>query len=191
MVCFSPVTQTDSPEYREFTKAAIELDGVCRIGEIISETVVLGNLLHVQIQVAYDLPRGEPAIVLYRDYDERKSVFAGKWEASAIVAWTRELLHPTVGFADSQRIGNYFRRNGVLVHLFVDPDTVNGNWGAFQEYVFHEMVLPVVETKVMKREDLTIIFCDGKENAKWMSSAGLDPKRLPAAMLIDFVGEGR
>lgn len=128
--------------------------------------------------------------MLYRDYDERKSVFAGKWEAAAIVAWSRELLHPTVGFVDAQRISQYFRRNGVLVHLFVDPATVEGNWGAFQEYVFHEMVMPVVETKVVKREDLTIIFCDGKENAKWMSSAGLDPKQLPAAMLIDFVGEG-
>lgn len=166
------------------------MDGACRIGEIISETVVLIPSSHTQIQEAYELPRGEPAIVLYRDYDERKSVFAGKWEAAAIVAWSRELLHPTVGFVDAQRISQYFRRNGILVHLFVDPATVEGNWGAFQEYVFHEMVMPVVETKVVKREDLTIIFCDGKENAKWMSSAGMDPKQLPAAMLIDFVGEG-
>ena len=166
------------------------MDGACRIGEIISETVVLIPSSHTQIQEAYELPRGEPAIVLYRDYDERKSVFAGKWEAAAIVAWSRELLHPTVGFVDAQRISQYFRRTGVLVHLFVDPATVEGNWGAFQEYVFHEMVMPVVETKVVKREDLTIIFCDGKENAKWMSSAGMDPKQLPAAMLIDFVGEG-
>lgn len=95
--------------------------------------------------------------------------------------------HPTVGFVDSQRLRNYFRKTGILVHLFIDPESINNDWNNFQDFIFHEVSLPVVENKIMKRKDFTIVFCDGKENTAWMKNSGLDPDVLPSALLIDFV----
>lgn len=125
--------------------------------------------------------------MIYRDYDERKSVYEGPWEAKKIEEWARQMEHPTVGFVDSQRLKNYFRKTGILVHLFIDPDSINRDWNTFQDFIFHEVSLPVIDNKIMKRTDFTIVFCDGKENAVWLKSTGLDPKVLPSALLIDFV----
>lgn len=196
----------ESEEYKEFTKAIIALDGLLRCGEIISEDVCSWLILFstpifyfpfpisystilssLQIQEKYFLPPKEPAIVLYRDYDERKSVYEGPWEAAKIEEWARLLEHPTVGFVNSQTIGQYFRKKGVMVHLFVDPESIENDWNAFQDYIFQEVSLPVVNGKIMKRTDFTIVFCDGKENARWLKSSNMDPKVLPAVLLIDFV----
>ena len=141
----------------------------------------------LQLQEKYFLPPNEPAIVIYRDYDERKSVYEGPWEAAKIEEWARLMEHPTVGFVNSQTISQYFRKKGVLVHLFIDPESIDNDWNAFQDYIFHEVSLPVINGKIMNRMDFTIIFCDGKENANWLKSSNMNPEVLPAAMLIDFV----
>ena len=114
-------------------------------------------------------------------------MYEGPWEAAKIEEWARLLEHPTVGFVNSQTINQYFRKKGVLVHLFIDPESIDNDWNAFQDYIFHEVSLPVINGKIMNRMDFTIIFCDGKENANWLKSSNLNPKMLPAAMLIDFV----
>ena len=179
--------QMDSPEYHEYTKAVIALDGLYRACEIISDTVIILKSNYRQIQEAYFLEPNTSAIVIYRDYDERKSVYDGPWEAKKIEEWARLMEHPTVGFVDSQRLRNYFRKTGILVHLFIDPESINNDWNNFQDFIFHEVSLPVVENKIMKRKDFTIVFCDGKENTAWMKNSGLDPDVLPSALLIDFV----
>ncbi|CBK19681.2 uncharacterized protein [Blastocystis hominis] len=167
---------TDSAEYRAFTQAVIALDGLVRCAEIISDT----------IQEEYNLPAGEPAIVLYRDYDERKSVYEGPWDAKAIEEWARIREHPSVGFADEQHLMQYHRKEGILVHMLVDKESVGGDWNAFQDFVFQEMAVPIFSNGIMKRGTFTIIFSDGEENKKWLKTMAPRGDSLPVALLIDF-----
>ena len=69
--------------------------------------------------------------------------------------------HPSVGFADSQRLKNYFQKEGTLVHLFVTKESVDNDWNTFQEFVFHEIALPVIDQKIMARGSFTVVFSDG------------------------------
>ena len=125
---------------------------------------------------------------MYRDYDERKSVYDGAWKAEEIEKWTRERERPLVGFADEQHLRNFYRKDGVLVHLMIDKQWIEGDWNAFQDFVFEEMARPIIENRIMKRGTFTIIFSDGVENKNW--AKGMSPRgdSLPLALLIDLVG---
>ena len=95
--------------------------------------------------------------------------------------------HPSVGFVDSQRLKNYFQKEGTLVHLFVTKESVDNDWNTFQEFVFHEIALPVIDQKIMARGSFTVVFSDGEENKMWLKDTALDNGHFPAAMIIDFV----
>lgn len=93
----------------------------------------------------------------------------------------------TVGFADYQNVRNFFRKDGIMVHLFVTKEMVDNDWNLFHDYIFHEVAIPVIEQRIMKRGTFSIIFSDGEENKKWLKGTSLENLPLPSAMLIDFV----
>lgn len=125
--------------------------------------------------------------MLYRDYDERKSVYDGPWDAKAIEEWARIRERPSVGFADDQHLREYYRKDGILVHMMVDKEAVGGDWNAFQDFVFQEIATPIFTNGIMKRGTFTIIFSDGVENKKWLKRMTPRGDELPVALLIDFV----
>ena len=96
--------------------------------------------------------------------------------------------HPSVGFADSQRLSTFFQKEGTLVHLFVTKESVGGDWNTFQEFVFHEIALPVIDQTIMPRGSFTVVFSDAEENKAWLKGTALDNGHFPVAMIIDFVG---
>ena len=116
-----------------------------------------------------------------------KSVYDGPWDANAIEKWVRVREHPSVGFADSQHIRNFFRKEGIMVHLFVTKESVEGNWNAFQDFLFQEVAVPLFERNIVKRGTFSLVFSDGEENKKWLEGTSFENGSFPVAMLIDFV----
>lgn len=114
-------------------------------------------------------------------------MYEGPWEAKAIEEWARIREHPSVGFADEQHLAQYNRKEGILVHMLVDKESVGGNWNAFQDFVFQEMAVPIFSNGIMKRGTFTIIFSDGEENKNWLKRMAPRGDPLPVALLIDFV----
>ena len=97
------------------------------------------------------------------------------------------LNHQTVGFVDSQTIRNFNRGEGVVVHVFVTKEIENNDQHAFHDFLFNEVALPVIEQKIMKRGEFSIIFSDGEENKKWVEGTDLEKEGDLCAMLIDMV----
>lgn len=134
---------------------------------------------------------------MYREYDEsniddwlsclEKSIYTGEWKADKIIEWATLMDFQTVGFADYQNVRNFFRKDGIMVHLFVTKEMVDNDWNLFHDYIFHEVAIPVIEQRIMKRGTFSIIFSDGEENKKWLKGTSLENLPLPSAMLIDFV----
>ena len=114
-------------------------------------------------------------------------MYDGPWDAKAIEEWARIRERPSVGFADDQHLREYYRKDGILVHMMVDKEAVGGDWNAFQDFVFQEMATPIFTNGIMKRGTFTIIFSDGVENKKWLKRMTPRGDELPVALLIDFV----
>lgn len=93
--------------------------------------------------------------------------------------------YQTVGIANSQTIRNFFHKEGIMVHLFITKEIANNDFNTFQDYIFNEVAIPVIEQKIMKRGTFSIILSDGEENKQWLK--GTDLQEMPSAMLIDFV----
>ena len=114
-------------------------------------------------------------------------VYDGEWDAPQIAAWARLMDHPTVGFADSQHIRNFFQKEGTLVHLFITKESVEGDVGTFMDFLFHEVSIPVIEQKIMKRGTFSVVFSYAEENKDWLKNTALDNGHFPTAMIVDFV----
>ena len=115
-------------------------------------------------------------------------VYDGEWDAPKIAAWARLMDHPSVGFADSQTVRNFFRKEGTLVHLFITKESIEEDVGTFQDFLFHEVAIPVIEQKIMERGTFSVIFSFAEENKSWLKNTALDNGHFPVAMIIDFVG---
>ena len=74
-----------------------------------------------------------------------------------------------------------------MVHLFISKEMADGNWGLYQDYLFHEVAIPVIDQSIMKRGTFSIVVSDGEENSTWLKGTDLENMELPCAMLIDFV----
>lgn len=116
-----------------------------------------------------------------------KSVYTGEWKAEKIIEWAKLLSYQTVGYADSQNIRDFFHHEGVMVHLFVTKEIANNDWFQFQDYLFSEIAIPVIEQKIMKRGTFSIVVSDGEENKKWIEGTDLEKQLFPSAMIVDFV----
>lgn len=114
-------------------------------------------------------------------------MYDGAWDAKAIEAWARIRERPAVGFADDQHLRGFYRKDGILVHMLVDKESVGGDWNAFQDFVFQEMAVPIFSNGIMERGTFTIIFSDGVENKKWLKQMSPRGDQLPVALLVDFV----
>ena len=114
-------------------------------------------------------------------------MYDGPWDAKAIEEWARIRERPSVGFADDQHLREYYRKDGILVHMMVDKEAVGGDWNAFQDFVFQEMATPIFTNGIMKRGTFTIIFSDGVQNTQWLKRMTPRGDELPVALLIDFV----
>lgn len=49
----------------------------------------------------------QPSIVLYKDFDEKKAVFDGKWDEEAILSWVKTASTPLVGALGPETYSNY------------------------------------------------------------------------------------
>ena len=114
-------------------------------------------------------------------------MYSGEWKADAIIAWANLLNHQIVGHVDGQTIRNFNRKEGVIVHVLVSEEIEKNDRHAFHDFLFNEVALPVIEQKIMKRGDFSIIFSDGEENKKWVEGTDLAKEGNLCAMLIDMV----
>lgn len=115
-------------------------------------------------------------------------MYDGEWDAHKIAAWGRLMDHPSTGFADSQTVSNFFRKEGTLVHLFITKESMEGDVDTFQDFLFYEVALPVINQKIMERGTFTVIFSFAEENKSWLKNTALDNGHFPSALIIDFVG---
>lgn len=166
----------DCDEYREYVKACVAMGDSIRLGESFNMTV----------RDAYELPKQRATLVMFRDFDEKETIYDGEWKAEAIVAWAQMYSQRTIGRADSETIKNYFKGSGIMVQLFVNGSYVNENWYEFQDYLFERVAQPIMENKVRERNTFSIIASDGVEYAHWMTNAGMESTELPGFFLIDF-----
>ena len=166
----------DCDEYKEYVKACVAMGDSIRLAESFNMTV----------RDAYELPKQRATLVMFRDFDEKESIYEGEWKSEAIVAWAQEYSQKTIGRANADTIKNYFKGSGIMVQLFVNESYVRQDWYDFQDYLFERVAKPIIENKVMKRNTFSIVASDGVKYAHWMTNAGLQNTELPAFFLIDF-----
>lgn len=49
----------------------------------------------------------QPSIVLYKDFDEKKAVFDGKWTEDAVQSWVKTASTPLVGVVGPETYSSY------------------------------------------------------------------------------------
>lgn len=166
----------DCDEYRAYTEAVVSMGDSIRLAECFNMTV----------RDAYELPKRRAVLVMFRDFDEKESVYEGEWTKEAIIAWAQTYSQKTIGRANRDTIKNFFRGDGIMVQLFVNETYVSRKWYEFQDYLWERVAEPLIANKVMKRNTFSIVASDGVEYAHWMKNAGLEDTSLPNCFLIDF-----
>lgn len=63
-----------------------------------------------------------PGVVMYKDYDEGKTVNTGKFEQAALQAWTKQSAVPLMGEVGPETYTGYMESGLPLAYVFVEND---------------------------------------------------------------------
>jgi len=122
-------------------------------------------------------PQASPAVVLHRNFEEPKVVYAGEFAAPAISTWISRNLLPTLGEISVDTFPNYMAAElSVLGYLFVDPN---------QEST--ESFLKELEPKLAPyKDDFVVAWINNNKYAQQAQRLGLSTK-IPNIALDNHV----
>eukprot|EP00026_Physarum_polycephalum_P004811 Phypoly_transcript_04835.p1 GENE.Phypoly_transcript_04835~~Phypoly_transcript_04835.p1 ORF type:complete len:515 (+),score=100.79 Phypoly_transcript_04835:55-1545(+) len=118
-------------------------------------------------------PHAAPALVLHRNFDEPKVVYAGEFTAAPITLWISRSLLPTLGEVNVETYPSYMAAElKVLGYLFVDPN--DDNTAAF---------LKELEPKLVPfKDDFVVAWINNNKYAQQATRLGLSSK-IPSLAL--------
>ncbi|KAJ9369986.1 hypothetical protein DTO282E5_5326 [Paecilomyces variotii] len=118
----------------------------------------------------------QPAIVLYKDFDEKKAVFDGKFEKDDIISWAKTASTPLVGEVGPDTYAGYMSAGIPLAYIFAETPE--------ERKQFAEDFKPIAEKH---RGAINIATIDAKAFGAHANNLNLDPEKFPAFAIQDTV----
>lgn len=116
----------------------------------------------------------QPSIVLYKDFDEKKTVYTGDLDSESILAWAKTASTPLVGELGPETYAGYIKAGIPLAYIFAEtPEEITK---------FAEEFRPVAETH---RGKINFATLDAKAFGAHASNLNLDPAIFPAFAIQD------
>lgn len=173
---FFPPGVEDEASLAAFENAAAALSSALRFGRVTqTETIE-----------TFHLPLDKVSLVLYKDYDEGKEVYAGELTGEALAAWATVRNKPLATRMDVHNIRSLQRDVPVIVHVFT-------NERGYEEMRSYNTYLEAMRTVgrsleaagLTHRGNIVFTLVNAEKRPQWMEAFGLPPTNLPAVALAD------
>ncbi|KAF9887581.1 protein disulfide-isomerase precursor [Aspergillus nanangensis] len=116
----------------------------------------------------------QPSIVLYKDFDEKKTVFDGKIEQDALLQWVKTASTPLVGEIGPETYSGYMSAGIPLGYIFAETQE--------EREKFVEEFKPIAEKL---KGAINIATIDAKSFGAHAGNLNLDPQNFPAFAIQD------
>jgi thiol-disulfide isomerase/thioredoxin len=129
----------------------------------------------------FELSTDAATLVLYKDHDEGRDVWAGAPSAEAIVAWLQVRNTPLVTRVFHTNLHAVRAAVPTLALLFVEEEQMEhpATAARLREALF-SVAARLESEGVVERGKFTLGFTNGKKYAGWLAHYGLPPRVLPA-----------
>ncbi|KAL2217769.1 thioredoxin-like domain-containing protein [Thermoascus aurantiacus ATCC 26904] len=118
----------------------------------------------------------QPSIVLYKDFDEKKDVFDGKFDQEAIISWIKTASTPLVGEIGPETYAGYMSAGIPLAFIFAETQEERQKFAADFK--------PIAEKH---RGAINIVTIDAKAFGAYAGNLNLDAQKFPAFAIHDTV----
>ncbi|OJJ43315.1 hypothetical protein ASPZODRAFT_103822 [Penicilliopsis zonata CBS 506.65] len=118
----------------------------------------------------------QPAIVLYKDFDEKKAVYTGEFDQEAILTWIKTASTPLVGEIGPETYSSYMSAGIPLGYIFAETQEERDE--------LKEAFRPIAEKH---RGAINIATIDAKAFGAHAGNLNLDPTKFPAFVIHDTV----
>lgn len=142
----------------------------------------------------FTVPTDKPSLIIYRDFDEGKTVYDGNWEVEEIKKTMKELLVPMVYKVDHENINSYIFiilfyfnsvsadvKDGFLIHIFVTEKVYKDDYPEIKDELYEKVIMPRIESGSLKRGNFTIGITNGEKYKGWLKLFHLENNTLPSA----------
>ncbi|KAJ5291147.1 hypothetical protein N7478_000398 [Penicillium angulare] len=116
----------------------------------------------------------QPSIVLYKDFDEKKDVYEGKFDEESILNWVKTASTPLVGELGPETYSKYMAAGIPLAYIFAET--------AEEREKFAEDFRPIA---AKHRGEINIVTLDAKLFGAHASNLNLKPETFPAFAIQD------
>lgn len=165
-------------DHEEFVKVARSIERDFRLGE--------GH--GPEMMAAFGMPAEvKSALVMYRDFDERKVVLQGPFNGAELLTSVQRHTIPMVSFVDHTTLRRLQRLGHVLVHVMVPPlgAQKREKLGMYYQRRLTNVSQAILAEGVADRGNFTLAISDGVKYASWMKALDLEDAPLPALALVD------
>lgn len=154
------------------------------------EDMRFGEIKDYSISSVFAFPK-PPTIALYKDFDEGKDYFEGKWTKEAINRFINERRVPLshlVTHWNLDKIRNLPR--GVMVHLFIPGYmTENGTYHTPLRQEISRQAQEFEKEYGLRRGLFTVGVSDGDKYLSWKKEFGLEDDATPSVAVGNKVNE--
>ncbi|KAJ5524864.1 hypothetical protein N7494_011514 [Penicillium frequentans] len=116
----------------------------------------------------------QPSIVLYKDFDEKKDVYDGKFDEESIMQWVKTASTPLVGELGPETYAKYMSAGIPLAYIFAETKEERDQ--------FTEDFRPIA---AKHRGEINIVTLDAKLFGAHTSNLNLEPEIFPAFAIQD------
>lgn len=138
-----------------------------------------------EIVTAFGLPLREPSVVVYKDFDEGKAVFAGECggdsDPAGITEFIRAESTPRAVVVNHGNIRDHLARKTGIIHVFVPSQTLDDPRTSAPVLEQLQELMKRLETGGMvERAEFIAFLSNGHQYRSWLKDYGLPLGTLPA-----------
>lgn len=177
----SPVTQENLEEFKGMDKVVIvsyvasgekQAETFKEIAEAERDNFLFGASEDAALAEAEGVK--QPAIVLYKTFDEGKAVYDGEWKTEDILEWITTQSTPLVGEIGPETYAKYIKSGKPLAYIFAETPE--------EREQLAKDFKPIAEKH---RGKLNIVTIDAKAFGAHADNLNLDPTKFPAFAIQD------
>ncbi|RAL07562.1 protein disulfide isomerase PDI1 [Aspergillus homomorphus CBS 101889] len=116
----------------------------------------------------------QPAVVLYKDFDEKKAVYDGEIDQEALLGWVKTASTPLVGEIGPETYSGYITAGIPLAYIFAETKE--------EREKFTEEFKPIAEKH---KGSINVATIDAKMFGAHAGNLNLDPQTFPAFAIQD------
>jgi len=118
----------------------------------------------------------QPSIVLYKDFDEKKSVFDGDFDEETITNWIKTASTPLVGEVGPETYSGYMSAGIPLAYIFAETEEER-----------QQLAIDFKPIAEKHRGKVNIATIDAKSFGAHAGNLNLDPEKFPCFAIQDTV----